>query len=137
MDPPISRINSIVTDDESAAESRTSSRRPSKIINHHSIQLNNQWLDEKEKIRRASTASTVKSSHSAGFRYRNGCLMQVSETQAITPVERQYLFEMLIDSSRSHLWDQMQTWEDILLDAVTQERDIIGLDQGPAEMMER
>ena len=38
---------------------------------------------------------------------------------------------------RSRLWDQMQFWEDVYLDAVAQERDIIGMDQGPAEMMER
>jgi hypothetical protein len=31
----------------------------------------------------------------------------------------------------------MQFWEDVFLDAVAQERDIIGLDQGPSEMMER
>jgi hypothetical protein len=31
----------------------------------------------------------------------------------------------------------MQIWEDVFLDAVAQERDIIGLDQGPAEMIER
>ena len=31
----------------------------------------------------------------------------------------------------------MQFWEDVFLDAVAQERDIIGMDQGPAEMMER
>ena len=64
-------------------------------------------------------------------------MVHISETQPPTPIEKQYLFEMLIGSSRSHLWDQMQTWEDIFLDAVAQERDIIGLDQGPAEMMER
>jgi hypothetical protein len=51
--------------------------------------------------------------------------------------DKQYLFEVLIGSARSHLWDQMQVWEDVFLDAVAQERDIIGLDQGPAEMMER
>lgn len=55
----------------------------------------------------------------------------------MTPNDKQYLFEVLIGSSRSHLWDQMQVWEDVFLDAVAQERDIIGLDQGPAEMMER
>ena len=38
---------------------------------------------------------------------------------------------------RSWLWDQMQFWEDAFLDAVAQERDIIGMDQGPTEMMER
>jgi len=31
----------------------------------------------------------------------------------------------------------MQFWEDVFLDAVAQERDIIGMDQGPTEMMER
>jgi len=31
----------------------------------------------------------------------------------------------------------MQFWEDAFLDAVSQERDLIGMDQGPQEMMER
>lgn len=31
----------------------------------------------------------------------------------------------------------MQFWEDAFLDAVSQERDMIGMDQGPREMMER
>ena len=31
----------------------------------------------------------------------------------------------------------MQFWEDVYLDAVAQERDIIGMDQGPAEMLDR
>lgn len=31
----------------------------------------------------------------------------------------------------------MQFWEDAFLDAVSQERDLIGMDQGPVEMMER
>lgn len=38
---------------------------------------------------------------------------------------------------RISLWDQMQFWEDAFLDAVSQERDMIGMDQGPSEMMER
>jgi len=41
------------------------------------------------------------------------------------------------DKDRSPLWDQIQFWEDVFLDAVAQERDIIGMDQGPTEMMER
>ena len=40
-------------------------------------------------------------------------------------------------SNRSNLWDDMQFWEDAFLDAVSQERDLIGMDQGPTEMMER
>lgn len=43
----------------------------------------------------------------------------------------------LLGKERSSLWDQMQFWEDAFLDAVSQERDMIGMDQGPREMMER
>ncbi len=61
----------------------------------------------------------------------------MAENSSMTVNDKQYIYEVLINSSRSHLWDQMQVWEDVFLDAVAQERDIIGLDQGPAEMMER
>jgi len=43
----------------------------------------------------------------------------------------------LVGKERSTLWDQMQFWEDAFLDAVSQERDMVGMDQGPGEMMER
>jgi hypothetical protein len=43
----------------------------------------------------------------------------------------------IIGKERSNLWDQMQFWEDAFLDAVSQERDMIGMDQGANEMMER
>lgn len=42
---------------------------------------------------------------------------------------RNYLFEGLIGKDRSPLFDQMQFWEDAFLDAVSQERDMIGMDQ--------
>jgi hypothetical protein len=77
------------------------------------------------------------SNSNISFRFRNGLLLQIAENNSAIVSDRQYLFEVLVGSSRSHLWDQMQTWEDVFLDAVAQERDIIGLDQGPAEMMER
>jgi hypothetical protein len=64
----ISRINSIVTDDESGTESVSSSTRASKL-NHHLMQGSNQWDNDKLKPRRLSTASSVKSSLSAGYRY--------------------------------------------------------------------
>ncbi|XP_072941897.1 MAP kinase-activating death domain protein [Epargyreus clarus] len=50
---------------------------------------------------------------------------------------RTYLYQGLIGKERSNLWDQMQFWEDAFLDAVSQERDMIGMDQGATEMMER
>jgi len=43
----------------------------------------------------------------------------------------------IVGKERSTLWDQMQFWEDAFLDAVSQERDMVGMDQGPGEMMER
>lgn len=114
----------------------------------------------------AATATTMpiaKSKFSSGFRYTKGHLIQVLVPQAsnapapattqpsststnLPPImttsapseQRIYLFETLVSpQSRSPLWDQMQFWEDVFLDAVAQERDIIGLDQGPSEMMER
>ena len=42
-----------------------------------------------------------------------------------------------IAKDRSTLWDQMQFWEDSYLDAVAAERDAIGMDQGPAEILKR
>ncbi|UJR10094.1 hypothetical protein I4U23_014316 [Adineta vaga] len=132
----IPRINSVITDDDSGTDSGSSSRRQSKI-NHHHIRTSNQWTDEKSKTKQLSHVATPKSSFSAGYRFRNGLLQQTTENNSSTINDKQYLFEVLIGSTRSHLWDQMQVWEDVFLDAVAQERDIIGLDQGPAEMMER
>uniref|UniRef100_A0A671Y4C3 MAP kinase-activating death domain protein n=1 Tax=Sparus aurata TaxID=8175 RepID=A0A671Y4C3_SPAAU len=54
------------------------------------------------------------------------------------------MFCSLLDSStsscskeRSTLWDQLQFWEDAYLDAVMLEREGMGMDQGPQEMIER
>lgn len=47
------------------------------------------------------------------------------------------IVRLFLPTHRSNLWDQMQFWEDAFLDAVSQERDMIGMDQGPSEMMER
>ncbi len=64
----ISHTNSITTDDEGGTDSTSSSRRQSKI-NHHHIRTSNEWNDDKLKPRRLSTASTIKSSLSIGYRY--------------------------------------------------------------------
>ncbi|XP_044593341.1 MAP kinase-activating death domain protein isoform X2 [Cotesia glomerata] len=77
-----------------------------------------------------------KSSLSAGFRYHGGNLLPTTTTPS-PEAARTYLFEGLLGKERSRLWDQMQFWEDAFLDAVSQERDMIGMDQGPGEMMER
>ncbi|XP_077420250.1 MAP kinase-activating death domain protein isoform X29 [Vanacampus margaritifer] len=50
---------------------------------------------------------------------------------------RIYLCEGLMGKERSTLWDQVQFWEDAYLDAVMLEREGMGLDQGPQEMIDR
>ncbi|KAK5874326.1 hypothetical protein PBY51_019281 [Eleginops maclovinus] len=42
-----------------------------------------------------------------------------------------------LSKERSTLWDQVQFWEDAYLDAVMLEREGMGMDQGPQEMIER
>ncbi|CAK9795534.1 MAP kinase-activating death domain protein [Anthophora plagiata] len=85
---------------------------------------------------RTGSVWSGKSSVSTVFRYHGGSL--VPAMNASSPeAARTYLFEGLLGKERSSLWDQMQFWEDAFLDAVSQERDMIGMDQGPGEMMER
>ncbi|XP_030650292.1 MAP kinase-activating death domain protein [Chanos chanos] len=50
---------------------------------------------------------------------------------------RIYLCEGLLGKERSTLWDQVQFWEDAFLDAVMLEREGMGMDQGPHEMIDR
>lgn len=50
---------------------------------------------------------------------------------------RVYLYEGLVQKDRSSLWDQVQFWEEAFLDAVSHERCLTGMDQGPSEMLER
>ncbi|XP_076254391.1 rab3 GDP-GTP exchange factor isoform X5 [Rhynchophorus ferrugineus] len=85
---------------------------------------------------RTSSVWSSKSSLSTGFRYHGGHI--INTVQSPSPeATRTYLFEGLLGKERSNLWDQMQFWEDAFLDAVSQERDMIGMDQGAREMMER
>ncbi|XP_066959629.1 MAP kinase-activating death domain protein isoform X8 [Macrobrachium rosenbergii] len=86
--------------------------------------------------KRTSSMWSSKSSLSTGFRYHAGNMIPTSTTPS-PDSGRTYLFEGLIGKERSPLWDQMQFWEDCFLDAVAQERDMVGMDQGPSEMMER
>ncbi|XP_068906420.1 MAP kinase-activating death domain protein isoform X1 [Tenebrio molitor] len=90
------------------------------------------------KLPKQRTASvwSSKSSLSTGFRYHGGHMVNTVTSPSPDAV-RTYLFEGLTGKDRSSLWDQMQFWEDAFLDAVSQERDMIGMDQGPREMMER
>lgn len=46
-------------------------------------------------------------------------------------------YKGILGKERSTIWNQLKFWEDVFIDAVSQERDMIGMDQGPIEMMER
>lgn len=84
---------------------------------------------------RSGSIWSGKSTLSAGFRYTSGHLINTSSSPS-PDAPRIYLFEGLLGKERIGLWDQMQFWEDAFLDAVSQERDMIGMDQGPSEMMD-
>lgn len=79
--------------------------------------------------------SGLKATLGAGLRYPGGQLLASTSPSPDTP--RVYMFECLLGKDRLNLWDQMQFWEDAFLDAVSQERDMIGMDQGAGELMER
>lgn len=86
--------------------------------------------------RQTRTASVwSKSSVSTGYRYTAGNLIGSAGYPVDAP--RTYVFQGMIGKERSQLWDQMQFWEDVYLDAVSHEREVVGMDQGPGEMMER
>ncbi|CAF4002832.1 unnamed protein product [Rotaria magnacalcarata] len=133
----ISGVNSAATsDEENGVDSASSTRRESKI-DQDPRRLSTILTEDRLKNEHTLLLSTVKSSLSTGYRFRNGSLIEITGNNTVSINDKQYIFEVLVGSARSHLWDQMQIWEDMFLDAIAQERDIIGLDQGPAEMMER
>ncbi|KAI1309467.1 MAP kinase-activating death domain protein [Halotydeus destructor] len=84
---------------------------------------------------RAPSIWSRKSSISTGYRYHGGAL--VGSTGHPSDAPRTYLFQGLIGKERCKLWDQMQFWEDVFLDAVSQERELVGMEQETSEMMER
>lgn len=84
---------------------------------------------------RTSSVWSNKSSVSTGYRYHAGSLIGSAGFPIDAP--RMYLFQGMVGKERSRLWDDLQFWEDSFLDAVSQEREVVGMDQGPGEMMER
>ncbi|KAL5007708.1 hypothetical protein ScPMuIL_016514 [Solemya velum] len=141
MDSEMSEASTLVsTSSENVGED---SRRRSRI-NHHTIRgaLSDSEMEMSGMVNyglkkhRSPSVWNNKSTLSTGFRYHDGKLINTSPL--LSPdTARINLFEGILGRDRSRLWDQMQFWEDLYLDAVAQERDIIGMDQGPSEMMER
>ena len=105
-----------------------------------------------------------KSVISGKYRFRGGTLVPVFEQDSQHIIERSYLFEAIIpltniktapspangSTSRrssaamtvgcgnpSYIWQDMQFWEDLFCDTVAQERDLIGMNSGAEELLER
>jgi hypothetical protein len=79
----------------------------------------------------------AKCAGSSGFRYRHELGLVPTGKSPSPETGRSYLFEGVLHKDRSAVWDNPQFWEDMFLDAVAQEREAIGLDSGPTEMVER
>ncbi|VDO77367.1 unnamed protein product [Heligmosomoides polygyrus] len=56
-----------------------------------------------------------------------------------TPIEplRHYIYQDLILPTQNPLWQKVVFWENAFVDVVAQERDIVGMDQEPSEMIDR
>ncbi|XP_025417158.1 MAP kinase-activating death domain protein isoform X2 [Sipha flava] len=100
-------------------------------------ELDNSGLFKVTNKNRTQSIWSSKSSLSAGFRYHGGNLLNTASGSPSPDSGRTYLFEGILGKERSPIWNQLKFWEDVFIDAVSQERDMIGMDQGPIEMMER
>ncbi len=57
-------------------------------------------------------------------------------SKGITGTGRRYVFEGLMNP-RSSMWDNLSFWEYCFYDAVAAEREIVGMDIGAVELLER
>ncbi|BFZ15853.1 hypothetical protein BsWGS_18891 [Bradybaena similaris] len=131
----------------STKSERQDSAKKRHRINHQTIrsalsdsEMETSWPASGHSRRRGSSSIWhTKSTFSSGYRYHEGKLVHtgMAGLTAESAKNRTYLFEGLVGKDRSRIWDNMQFWEDMFLDAVAQERDMIGMDQRPSEMMER
>jgi hypothetical protein len=105
-------------DQSSGFESSDRQQAPNNEIDETQRAAKSIWDIDRSKISKETLASGV-------------TLNEVNEDQRI------YLYEGLVQKERSFLWDQIQFWEEAFLDAVSHERCLVGMDQGPDEMLER
>lgn len=106
----------------------------------------------------AGELMSKKSSLSGRYRFRGGNLVPITADEI--EIEKTYLFEGFVPLTQikdfsnkerrsstvnapvgttkpSFLWQEMQFWEDLFCDAVAQERDLIGMDTGVDELLDR
>lgn len=141
MDSEISDASTLVS--TSSDFTGDDGRRSLKLSQHGSFrsyvsdtELESTVTGSTSKSRRSLTLSNnAKTPMSGGYRYTDGKLLTFSFPNSDN--KKTYLFEPTVARERSWLWDKLQFWEDAFLDAVAQERDIIGMDQGIGEMIER
>ncbi|BFZ04225.1 hypothetical protein BsWGS_07264 [Bradybaena similaris] len=142
VDSEISEASTLVS---TSSEKEDHDKRKYRI-NHQSIrsalsdsEMDTNWPGGMHPRRsRSSSIWSTKSAYSSGYRYHEGKLVHTGAVGLTAEAQtRSYMFEGLVGKERSRVWDHMQFWEDMFLDAVAQERDIIGMDQRPSEMMER
>ncbi|TRY82066.1 hypothetical protein DNTS_006695, partial [Danionella cerebrum] len=123
------------------ADSDLSSTAGDALTGRHGQHLNlsRGTLSDSEIETNPATSSVFGKTHKlkAGLKEPLG----VNKAAPAPPLEdvsmRIYLCEGLLGKERSTLWDQMQFWEDAFLDAVMLEREGMGMDQGPQEMIDR
>ncbi|KJH48733.1 DENN domain protein [Dictyocaulus viviparus] len=61
---------------------------------------------------------------------------QKVSTMVLEPM-RHYIYQDLILPTQNPLWQKVVFWENAFVDVVAQERDIVGMDQEPCEMIDR
>lgn len=69
------------------------------------------------------------------MKYRNGRVIEV-ETDEDENEIRIYLFEVL-NREKESIWQNPQLWENAFLDVVSLERDALGMEHGPTDMIVR
>ena len=77
--------------------------------------------------------------YSNGYRFRDGKLHEAKKervSKGITGTGRRFVFEGIL-SPRSAIWDDMSFWEHCFYDSVAAEREVVGMDIGPVELLER
>ena len=102
-------------------------------------QINRQISQHKISELRLSTGSTTSERTSIGIRrelkYRAGRMIEV-ETDEDDNEVRVYLYEAL-SREESAIWKKAQLWENAFLDVVSLERDALGMEHGPTDMIVR
>jgi len=80
-----------------------------------------------------------KSNLCGGYRFRNSILYEAKQervSKGISGNGRRFVFEGLLNP-RSSIWDNMDFWESCFYESVAAEREVIGMDVGPTELLER